>query len=59
MTNGVITTLRHFDSKAEIETHIRGLPIVISLFMRAWYMQNFVTYIPPQVVSSYKISYLS
>ncbi|KAE8396146.1 NmrA family transcriptional regulator [Aspergillus alliaceus] len=41
ITRGKSTQLRHFDSKAEVEEYIRGLPFPSSVFfMPGWFMQN-------------------
>lgn len=41
MTNGEVTTVHHFDSKAEVEAYIRGLPIPSKVFfVPGWFMQN-------------------
>ncbi|QKX63770.1 uncharacterized protein TRUGW13939_10941 [Talaromyces rugulosus] len=41
MTGGKVTTVHHFDSKAEVEDYIRGLPFHSSVFfMPGWFMQN-------------------
>lgn len=43
--------VHHFDSKAEVEEYIRGLPIMSAFFMAGHYMQNHIVYMPPKVVS--------
>ncbi|KUJ20143.1 NmrA family transcriptional regulator [Mollisia scopiformis] len=48
ITNGAVTTIHHFDSKAEVETYIRGLPITAAFFMAGWYMQNHKFLMPPK-----------
>jgi hypothetical protein len=53
MTNGEITAAEHFDSKAEVENYIRTLGIRSMFFMAAWYMQNNVSFMRPQLVSDY------
>lgn len=57
MTKGEITTVHHFDSKAEVEAYIRGLPILSTFFMAGWYMQNHIAFMPPKLVRTlnYKI----
>ncbi|KAJ5117422.1 hypothetical protein N7448_011054 [Penicillium atrosanguineum] len=41
ISNGAITTEHHFDSKAEVEAYIRGLPFPSSVFfLPGWFMQN-------------------
>jgi hypothetical protein len=50
MTKGKITTVHHFDSKAEVERYIRTLPIVSAFFMAGWYMQNHIFWTPPKMV---------
>jgi hypothetical protein len=51
MSGGDLTTVHHFDSKAEVEEYIRGLPIISAFFMAGHYMQNHIVYMPPKVVS--------
>jgi hypothetical protein len=58
MAKGAITAVTHFDSKAAVEIYVRGLPIMSSFFMPAWYMQNFVFWTPPEVVCNPLISHL-
>jgi hypothetical protein len=41
MTNGELTHVSWFDSKAKVEAYIRGLPITSAFFMAGYYMQNF------------------
>lgn len=42
MTDGALTHVAWFDSKAGVETYIRGLPgITSAFFMAGYYMQNF------------------
>jgi uncharacterized protein YbjT (DUF2867 family) len=50
MTNGEITSAKHFDSKAEVETYIRTLDIKSMFFMAGWYMQNNASFMRPQLV---------
>ena len=52
MSNGEVTGVKHFDSKAAVETYIRGLPIMSVFYMAGWYMQNHILYMPPKAVSS-------
>lgn len=52
MTNGAVTFVEHFDSKATVETYIRGLSIMKAFFMAGWYMQNHIHFMPPKAVSS-------
>jgi uncharacterized protein YbjT (DUF2867 family) len=52
ISNGVLTHVSHFDSKAEIETYIRSLPIKSSFFAPASFMQNFLTHVRPRPSSS-------
>ena len=51
MSGGKITSMKHFDSKADVETYIRGLPIKSAFYMPAAYMQNTKTFFKPQLVS--------
>jgi len=51
MSGGTLTTVHHFDSKAKVEEYIRGLPVMSVFFMAGYYMQNYVAYTPPKVVS--------
>jgi hypothetical protein len=46
-----LTEVVPFDSKAEVEEYIRGLPILSSFFMAGWYMQNNIAYMRPKLVS--------
>lgn len=50
MTQGKLTYVEHFDSKAQVETYIRGLPIKSVFYMAAFYMQNFLAMIRPRMV---------
>ena len=50
MTHGKLTQVAHFDSKAEVETYVRGLPIKSVFYMAAFYMQNFLTMFKPRMV---------
>lgn len=50
MTKGRLSHVEHFDSKAEVETYVRNLPIKRSFFMAAFYMQNFQTMFKPRIV---------
>lgn len=43
ISNGKLQHVHHFDSKAEIEQHIRSLPIKSSFFAPASFMQNFLS----------------
>lgn len=52
MTSGKLSNVHHFDSKAEVETYIRGLSIQSIFYMPAWYMQNFKAFMTPKPVSS-------
>lgn len=52
MTEGKLSGVKHFDSKAEVETYIRGLPIKSVFYMPAFYMQNMTRLFKPKVVSS-------
>ncbi|KAL3451116.1 NmrA family transcriptional regulator [Aspergillus insuetus] len=50
MSNGEVTSLPQFDSKAVVEEYIRGLPFPVSVFYLAgWYMQNIWHDMAPQV----------
>lgn len=51
MTEGKLSGVKHFDSKAEVETHIRGLPIMSVFYMPAFYMQNMLSLFKPKPVS--------
>jgi len=50
MTKGKVTGVEHFDSKAEVETYIRGLNIKSLFFMAGWYMQNQLSIFRPKPV---------
>lgn len=50
MTSGQITGAKHFDSKAEVEVYIRGLPIKSMFFMPGWFMQNHLVHMRPELV---------
>ena len=50
MTEGKLTGVKHFDSKATVETYIRGLPIKSVFYMPAFYMQNMKNMFKPQTV---------
>ncbi|KAL9039863.1 MAG: hypothetical protein Q9214_004705 [Letrouitia sp. 1 TL-2023] len=43
MSEGRLTSVHHFDSKATVEAYIRTLPITSAFFMPACYMQNMQT----------------
>lgn len=51
MSNGKVTGVNHFESKALVEEYIRKLPIMSVFFMAGWYMQNHLRYMPPKAVS--------
>lgn len=51
ISKGKFTGLYHFDSKAEVEIYIRGLPIKSLFYMAGFYMQNFQTMFRPKLVS--------
>ena len=51
ISNGKFTKVYHFDSKAEVEIYIRGLPIKSVFYMAGFYMQNFQTMFRPKIVS--------
>ena len=42
MTNGVLSKVHHFDSKATVEEYIRGLGIPATFFLAGFYMSNFL-----------------
>lgn len=48
MTGGKITSMKHFDSKAEVETYIRTLDIKSMFFMPGWFMQNHLNFMKPK-----------
>lgn len=50
MSDGKVTDLKHFDSKALVEEYIRKLPIMSAFFMAGWYMQNHLGFMPPKAV---------
>ena len=39
-SKGKVTSVHHFDSKAEVEEYIRGLNIPAAFVMAGWYMEN-------------------
>ena len=43
-------SMHHFDSKAEVEIYIRGLPIKSVFYMAGFYMQNFKNVFSPKLV---------
>lgn len=51
MTEGKLSGVKHFDSKAEVEVYIRGLPIMSVFYMPAFYMQNMTSLFKPKLVS--------
>lgn len=51
MSGGALTSVHHFDSKAEVEHYIRSLPMMSAFFMAGHYMQNHLAYMPPKMVS--------
>lgn len=51
MTKGKLSGVKHFDSKAEVESYIRGLPIKSVFYMPAFYMQNMTSLFKPKPVS--------
>ncbi|KAL8989027.1 MAG: hypothetical protein Q9169_008454 [Polycauliona sp. 2 TL-2023] len=48
MSNGKLTGVKHFDSKAKVETYIRTLPLKSAFFMPAMYMQMFTHMFKPK-----------
>ena len=56
MSNGKLSGMHHFDSKAEVETYIRGLPIKSTFYMAGFYMQNMQTIFKPNSVSDFSSS---
>ncbi|MCJ1458003.1 hypothetical protein MMC28_008372 [Mycoblastus sanguinarius] len=48
MSEGKLTKAHHFDSKAAVETYIRGLPIKSAFFMAGFFMQNMQTMFKPK-----------
>ncbi|KAL8841788.1 MAG: hypothetical protein Q9170_000821 [Blastenia crenularia] len=48
MTKGAITSVKHFDSKAEVETYIRALPIKSAFYLPAMYMQMMTSMFRPK-----------
>ena len=56
ISNGKFTKVYHFDSKAEVEIYIRGLPIKSLFYMAGFYMQNFQTMFRPNIVSLYVVA---
>ncbi|KAI1424194.1 hypothetical protein F5Y12DRAFT_465645 [Xylaria sp. FL1777] len=48
MTGGKVTTMEHFDSKAEVEAYIRTLNIKSTFFMPGWFMQNHLSVFRPK-----------
>ncbi|KAI1305039.1 hypothetical protein F5Y03DRAFT_384526 [Xylaria venustula] len=49
MSDGRITTMEHFDSKAEVEAYIRRLDIRSTFFIPGWFMQNHLTQMRPKL----------
>ncbi|KAI0862081.1 NmrA-like family-domain-containing protein [Xylaria cubensis] len=49
MTGGRITSMKHFDSKAEVERYIRTLDIQSMFFMPGWFMQNYLNIMRPKL----------
>ncbi|KAL8786619.1 MAG: hypothetical protein Q9195_008141 [Heterodermia aff. obscurata] len=49
ISNGKFTRVYHFDSKAEVEIYVRGLPIKSLFYMAGFYMQNFQTMFRPKL----------
>lgn len=47
-SSGKITTVEHFDLKADIEEYVRTLPIKSAFYVPAFFMQNFGGYNLPQ-----------
>jgi len=52
MTDGKLSGVQHFDSKAAVETYIRNLPIKSAFYMPAFYTQNFLVMFKPKPVSN-------
>ncbi|KAI1321509.1 hypothetical protein F5Y16DRAFT_388698 [Xylariaceae sp. FL0255] len=50
MTKGAITSMKHFDGKAEVESYIRTLDIKSMFFHAGWFMQNHLTLMRPKQV---------
>ncbi|KAI9729591.1 MAG: hypothetical protein M1834_006787 [Cirrosporium novae-zelandiae] len=48
ISNGALKNAVHYDSKAEVETYIRTLPIQSSFLVTSTYMEAFKTYFPPK-----------
>ena len=51
MTEGKLSGVKHFDSKAEVETYIHDLHIKSVFYMPAFYMQNMTSLFKPKPVS--------
>ncbi|KAI0468162.1 hypothetical protein F4859DRAFT_216459 [Xylaria cf. heliscus] len=49
ISGGKITSMRHFDSKAEVERYIRTLDIESMFFMPGWFMQNHLSHMRPRL----------
>ncbi|KAH7021392.1 NmrA family transcriptional regulator [Microdochium trichocladiopsis] len=52
LTDGRVKTIHHFDSKAEVETYIRGLDIGSIFFAPGWFMSNHLESFRPQPVGN-------
>lgn len=52
MTEGKLSAVKHFDSKAEVEMYIRDLHIKSTFYMPAFYMQNMTSLFKPKPVSA-------
>lgn len=50
ISGGKITTVEHFDLKADVETYVRTLPLKSAFYVPGYFMQNFATFILPQPV---------
>lgn len=49
MTDGKLSDVKHFDSKAEVEGYIRTLHIRATFYMPGFYMQNLLHMMKPQL----------
>lgn len=48
ISNGKITSVEHFDLKAQIETYVRGIAVDSAFYAPGYFMQNFLGLMAPQ-----------
>ncbi|KAI4253337.1 MAG: hypothetical protein LQ352_003747 [Teloschistes flavicans] len=57
MSNGKLTSVKHFDSKAKVESYIRDLPIKSAFFWPGFFMQQLTTMFKPKPNDEGKLTF--